>query len=90
VFSGGGVFSAPFGSVTEGVYEVAELTLPLYTEELLYVPPRGEEEAEEVAFAAVGRDEYWESYHDPSTEPREWTCDIDGSSSFAFVKRFGT
>ena len=71
-------------SVVDCPYDVAELTLPLYAEELLYAPPRGDDEAEELRLATVGRDVYWLSYHDPSTGPREWTWDIDGSSSFAF------
>jgi hypothetical protein len=78
---------------------VAELTLPLYTDEL-WDPPRGEDEADEGpwdwSWARAGsrsaesavRGVFWEPNHE-SSGPREWTCEMDGSSSFAAVRGNG-
>jgi len=85
----------------EEEYEVAELRALLYTEEFAIDPPRGEDEADELVCGciwgrpgsfspvAVDRGAYCELYHDASTGPREWTCEIDGSSSFALVLEVG-
>jgi hypothetical protein len=71
----------------------------LYTDEL-WDPPRGEDEADEGpwdwSWARAGsrsaesavRGVFWEPNHE-SSGPREWTCEMDGSSSFAAVRGNG-
>lgn len=79
---------------TDDEYDVFEPAL-FRTEGVLKGPPRGDEELDDVLACAcicgragsrsvdtVGRGAYCEEYHDASTGPREWTWEIDGSSSF--------
>lgn len=65
-------------------------------------PPRGDELFDDVlvpdwiwgkagsrSLDTVGRGVNWVLYHDASTGPREWTCEIDGSSSFSVFGGYG-
>lgn len=99
MFSGDGVLKpvVPW-PLTDGENEVAELALPLYTDDPLKDPPLGEGDAEfdcACIWGSAGsrspydiRGVHWGLHH-AASPPRELTWEIEGRARFAFSNVLG-